>query len=223
MGTKQLAGGYPASLAACQGGVEIQGREMKESDNAGGRDSMPNLYLVGFMGVGKSVIGRRLASLLKFRFLDSDQEIEALAGKSIGEIFASEGEDAFRRMERSFIESGHPSGGCVVSCGGGLVCQAGMVEKLRAKGVVFSLFASPETILERTRNSSHRPLLRCEDPGERIRTLLAEREPTYREAGICVTTDGRATGEIARQIQRSYLRIVRAKLQPVPSEHPARR
>ncbi|MGB0290131.1 MAG: shikimate kinase, partial [Opitutales bacterium] len=94
-------------------------------------DKSKNLYLVGFMGVGKSVIGRRLAGELGMRFVDTDHAIEKAQGCSIAEIFKKEGEARFREYERSFIESGHAATGYVVACGGGLVVQPGMVDLLR--------------------------------------------------------------------------------------------
>jgi shikimate kinase len=170
----------------------------------------PNLYLIGFMGVGKSALGRRVARALGFRFFDSDQVIESEAGKKIPEIFRDEGEAAFRRMERDFIDSGHPDSGCVVACGGGLVIQEGMAERLRAKGVVICLFASPESIIERTRRNKNRPLLNVEDPEARIRELLAAREPIYMNAGICISSEGRSMTEVVKHMVRSYRAAARA-------------
>lgn len=179
--------------------------------------SKPNLYLVGFMGVGKSAIGRRVAKELGFKFIDSDQAIERLKGKRIPEIFESEGESSFRRYEREFIETGHPETDCVISCGGGLVVQPGMKELLKQKGVVICLFASVESILERTGRSSHRPLLNVEDPEQRVRDLLAEREPIYMESGACITTDGRTIPEVVRHMMRTYQDCVRKdRLKPAP-------
>ncbi|MFO8027592.1 MAG: shikimate kinase [Opitutales bacterium] len=164
----------------------------------------PNLYLVGFMGVGKSAVGRKVARELGYRFIDSDHAIESLKGKKIARIFADEGEAAFRRMEREFIESGHPDEGCVVSCGGGLVVPEGMSELLKRKGVVVSLFASPECIIERTGRNSKRPLLNVDNPAERVRELLAEREPIYMNAGACITTEGRNMKEVVSHVVRTY-------------------
>ena len=163
-----------------------------------------NLYLVGFLGVGKSAIGRRLAAEMKMRFMDSDRCIEEAAGKTVAEIFESDGEARFRELEREFVETGHPGRGCVVSCGGGLVVQPGMKERLKEKGVVVSLFAPVESILERTSRNKNRPLLNVENPEERIRALLAEREPVYMDAGICISTAGRSISEVVRHIARSY-------------------
>lgn len=164
----------------------------------------PNLYIVGFMGVGKSAIGRKVARELGYRFIDSDHKIESKAGRKIPQIFAQEGEAAFRKMECDFIDSGHPDGGCVVSCGGGLVVQEGMSDKLKEKGVVVCLFASPECIVERTSRNANRPLLNVENPEERVRELLAEREPIYMNAGTCITTEGRSMTEVVRHVVRSY-------------------
>jgi len=164
----------------------------------------PNLYIVGFMGVGKSVVGRKVARALGYRFIDSDEVIETQAGQKIAGIFASQGEPAFRRMERDFIESGHPGEACVVSCGGGLVVPEGMSERLKAKGVVICLFASAECIIERTGRNAKRPLLNVENPEQRVRQLLAEREPVYMNAGACISTEGRSMKEVVRHVVRSY-------------------
>jgi shikimate kinase len=172
--------------------------------NADPTQSPPNIYLVGFMGVGKSAIGKRLAQHLGFQFVDSDHAIEMAQGKFIPEIFASDGESAFRQMELDFIESGHPPHSTIVSCGGGLVCQPGMPERLNGKGLVFCLFASLETILERTSRSNNRPLLAGDDKEQKIRALLEEREPIYRKVGISISTEGRSIPDIVKSIARAY-------------------
>lgn len=168
------------------------------------QNKQPNLYLIGFMGVGKSALGRRVARALGYRFIDSDQVIEKRAGKKIPQIFEEAGEAAFRRMEREFIEDGHPDSGCVVACGGGLVIQEGMADRLRAKGIVICLFASVESILERTARSENRPLLNVEDPAAKVRELLAQREPVYMSAGICISSEGRTQLEVVKHMIRSY-------------------
>lgn len=165
-----------------------------------------NLYLVGFMGTGKSTVGRAVAQKLGFELLDSDHEIERQQGKSIPEIFAVEGEPAFRAMERKFIAEGHPAARTVVSCGGGLVVQPGMLETLQDKGVVICLHAAIETILARTARQRNRPLLNVEDPEERIRTLYAAREPIYRKSGTMILTDARPLGEIVAHVIRAWRR-----------------
>ena len=156
------------------------------------------------MGVGKSAIGKRVALELKYKFLDSDAVIEERVGKSIPKIFATEGESSFREYEKEFINSGHPNEGCVISCGGGLVLQEGMQQQLKEKGVVICLFASIETILQRTSRNKNRPLLNVDDPEARIRQLFAERESTYLSSGTCITTENRSMTDIIRHIIRTY-------------------
>lgn len=171
----------------------------------------PNIYLIGFMGVGKSVVGRALARALKMKFIDSDAAIESETGCAISEIFARQGEASFRDMERRFIESGHPDEGVVVSCGGGLPIQPGMADLLLRRGIVVCLFASPETIVRRTLGNPKRPLLNVANPEERIRNLLAERESIYLSTGIGISTEGRTIQEVVRNIIRVYRRESRAR------------
>ncbi len=166
--------------------------------------SKPNLYLVGFMGPGKSAIGRAVADRLGYAFIDSDRAIEEKEGREIRDIFDTDGERAFREMERAFVEEGHPNSSCVVSCGGGLVAQPGMLKKLKSLGPVVCLLASPETIYDRIKGNKKRPLLNVEDPLSRIRELLREREPIYRKAGTEVLTDGRTIADVASHVARVY-------------------
>jgi len=168
-----------------------------------------NLYLVGFMGTGKTTVGRAVAAKLGFGALDSDYEIERSAGKTVAQIFATEGEPAFRARERQFVEGGHPPRQTVVSCGGGLVVQPGMLERLEARGVVVCLHASLETILQRVGQTGTRPLLNVEDPAERLRRLYAEREPVYRRSGSVILTDLRPLHDVIMHVLRTYRREAR--------------
>jgi len=165
-----------------------------------------NLYLVGFMGTGKTTVGRAIAQKTGFNVLDSDHEIERLQGKTIPDIFAQQGEPAFRAMEREFMERGHPAERTIVACGGGLVVQPGMLALLKRKGVVICLHASLETILARTARHRNRPLLAVEDPEERIRTLYAARESIYRQSGTLILTDNRPLHEIVAHVMRTWKR-----------------
>lgn len=165
-----------------------------------------NLYLVGFMGTGKTTVGRAVAQKLGFHAVDSDHEIERQQGKTIPEIFAQAGEPAFRVMEREFIEHGHPAERTLVACGGGLVIQPGMLALLKEKGVVVCLHASIETILARTARHRNRPLLDVENPEERVRTLYAAREPIYKQAGTVILTDSRPLHDIVSHVIRSWRR-----------------
>lgn len=163
-----------------------------------------NLYLVGFMGTGKSTVGRLVARQIGFEFVDSDHEIERLQGKPVSQIFAEQGEAAFRAMEREFIDSGHPVKKCIVSCGGGLIVPPGMLELLRSRGVIICMHAPIDTILQRTMHATHRPLLAVENPEQRLRELYAQREALYRRSGTMVLTDKRPLREIAAHVLRVY-------------------
>ena len=170
--------------------------------------SLPNLYLIGFMGTGKSSAGLLTAQKLKLQFIDSDEQIENLIGSSISNIFKIQGEKKFRELEKKFIKSGHPQSGCVVSCGGGLPIPEGMVEILKSKGKVFSLHASVKTILERTSKNNSRPLLQSENPMNEIKSLLRKREPRYLLADQVISTDQRKTEQVADEIVRHYLNSI---------------
>ena len=172
----------------------------------------PNLFLTGFMGAGKSTLGRVLAYRWHRPFLDTDEMIEKLAGKTVAAIFADEGEAAFRRLEREVVERHLPAAGAIISCGGGLPVPEGMADLLKAKGVVVTLFASPQAILRRTRGRTHRPLLQGEDPEAIIRKLMAEREPAYLRCGTAVYGDGRTVQQMVETVERIYARESRAWL-----------
>lgn len=166
----------------------------------------PNLFLTGFMGTGKSTLGRVLAFRWKRPFIDTDELVEKISGKTVAAIFAEQGEAEFRRLEREVVERHLPVAGAIVSCGGGLPVPPGMAELLRAKGVVVTLFASPESILRRTRGRTHRPLLQGEDPEAIIRKLMAEREPAYLRCGTAVYSDGRTVQQMVETVERIYAR-----------------
>lgn len=166
----------------------------------------PNLYLVGFMGSGKSAVGRRVAAQLKLKFIDSDCAIERISGKSIQTTFEEEGEAAFRKKEQAFVETGHPPKNCVIACGGGLILQPGCLIQLKRRGIVICLHASAQTILERTRNHTSRPLLNVAHPEQRIIELLRERQPIYKKAGLTISADGRTLTEIVNQVKRIFRR-----------------
>ena len=165
-----------------------------------------NLALVGFMGTGKSSVGRLAAAELGFQFLDTDELIEADAGRRISEIFAQEGEADFRERERRLIAELARENRVVISTGGGLVANPVNLASLKTHALVVCLWATPEMIRQRTRFQSHRPLLHGEDPLATIRQLLAERGPSYRQADVLVTTDMRSVKEVALQVLHHFHR-----------------
>lgn len=163
---------------------------------------MKNIYLVGFMGTGKSAVGRILANKLAKGFIDMDKIIEEEEGRQIKDIFATEGEGYFRRLERDLLKKISSRMDLVVSCGGGLVCDSGNLEILKNTGYLFSLLASPSVIFERVKDSDNRPLLSIEDPLAEINRLLSLREPYYRQAGMQIDTDKISPQEVAGRVLR---------------------
>lgn len=165
-----------------------------------------NVALIGFMGCGKSTVGQALARRLKFEFVDTDRLIEEQAGCSIAEIFARDGEPAFRVRERQVIEGLAARERLVIATGGGAGAQPDLLTHLKSHALVVWLWASPETIWERVRHQTHRPLLQVPDPPARIRELLAAREPVYRQADVLVNVEGRALRQIVAQIAAEFRR-----------------
>ncbi|MBI2515723.1 MAG: shikimate kinase [Opitutae bacterium] len=168
-----------------------------------------NLYLVGFTGTGKSTVGRQAARALGYQLFDSDHAIEHTSGRTVAQIFAEGGEEVFRALERKFIEEGHPARGVVVACGGGLIVPEGMLDLLKARGVVICLHASLETVVQRTTRTAHRPLLQGEDRDKKVRELYAKREEIYKRTGTMILTDGRPLREIVSHVLRVYEREAR--------------
>ena len=162
---------------------------------------MKNIILVGFMGTGKSAVGRLLARRLKWPFLDLDKKIEKDAGRSIAEIFTAEGEAGFRRLEAKAVQDVVGLQSHVIATGGGVMCDEKNVEALKGSGFLVCLTASPEMILERTAPTlSSRPLLSGGDPRERIQALLALRTPFYAKADATMDTTNRTLQDVAEEI-----------------------
>jgi shikimate kinase len=168
-----------------------------------------NLALVGFMGTGKSSVGRLVADQLRFSFVDTDELIEAHAGKSIREIFAQEGEAAFREREREMVAKLSALKNTVIATGGGLAANEENLTSLKRHALVVCLWASPETIWERVRNQTHRPLLHDPDPLGKIRQLLTDRQPYYRQADVLLNAATRSLQEVAQQVIHQF-HLVRA-------------
>ena len=159
-----------------------------------------NLALVGFMGTGKSSVGRLVADVLHFTFLDTDDVIEARAGCSIREIFDQHGEATFREWERRIVQELTRRNRTVIATGGGLPANEANLASLKSHALVICLWASPEKILERVRHQTHRPLLNEPEPLAKIRELLAQREPYYRQADVLVNTELRSAKEVAHHV-----------------------
>jgi shikimate kinase len=159
-----------------------------------------NLALVGFMGTGKTSVGRVVAEQLHFEFLDTDELIQSRTGRTINDIFGKDGEPAFRMLERQVVGELAGRTKTVISTGGGLPANLENLTALKAHALVVCLWASPERIWERVRHQSHRPLLHDSDPERKIHELLKIRAPFYRQADVLINTDQRSAREVAQQI-----------------------
>lgn len=143
---------------------------------------LPNIVLIGFMGCGKSSVGRRLAALTGHRFVDTDEVIVQTEGRSIPEIFATDGEAYFREVERRVAADFVGVCGIVLSSGGGLVLRDDNRETLKKIGIVAWLDADPDVLFERATRSGRRPLLQTEDPRATFDALFASRQAFYQDA-----------------------------------------
>lgn len=160
-----------------------------------------NLFLVGPMGAGKSAVGRQLARLLHLEFVDSDQEIESRTGVDVPFIFEKEGETGFRQREAKVIDDLSQKEGIVLATGGGAIMDPENRNHLGARGFVIYLHTSVDQQLSRTRKGRIRPLLENGDPRAVLESLMATREPLYREiADLTVETDGRKVHAVANEI-----------------------
>lgn len=164
-----------------------------------------NIILIGPMGSGKTAVGRQIARLLRFPFIDSDREIEARTGADIALIFEREGEVGFRKREREAIAELTSRSGVVLATGGGAVLDAGNRRLLAERGWVVYLETSVAQQAERAGRSSHRPLLIGADPQRRLEELMRVREPLYREiANFIATTTRKRVNPVAERIVQAY-------------------
>jgi shikimate kinase len=163
-----------------------------------------NIALIGFMGTGKSSVGRLIADQLHFSLIDTDELIESRTGKSVAEIFAGEGEPAFRQHEQKVVAELSARKRAVISTGGGVGASEHNLASLKEHALVVCLWASPEKIWERVRTQTHRPLLQEADPLAKIRQLLAAREKCYKNADVLLNTEVRSLKEVAQQVLHQF-------------------
>lgn len=167
---------------------------------------MKNVVLIGFMGTGKTAVGKRLARLLGWEFVDTDAEIERLTGKSIARLFAEDGEIRFRSEENLLCRRLAGRERLVIATGGGMVLNPENVALLGQNGVFIKLYADPEVIISRLKGKRReRPLIGRGDLRERVLTLLKEREGAYDIAEFAVDT-GKQSPEESAQIIYQYLK-----------------
>jgi shikimate kinase len=160
-----------------------------------------NIILTGFMGVGKTSVGTRLAKDLGYAFVDTDTLIEADQKTTITEIFSAFGEPYFRDVEARIIREVLEGEEQVVSTGGGAVIREENRTTFKKAGLVVCLIARPEAIYERIRHETHRPLLQTPDPLAKIRDLLAGREPFYHQADLIIDTSDKSIEDAVREIK----------------------
>ena len=170
-----------------------------------------NIVLIGFMGTGKTTVGKILAKKLGMNFVDVDELIEKTAGLKISAVFARFGEAYFRDIETEIIKSITKDSSQVIATGGGAVLRDENLNALKSNGVVFCLTASEELIFDRIKDNNERPLLQVENPKEKIRELLAKRMPRYMMADFIINTDGLTQEEVSEKIIKEYERIVNGK------------
>jgi len=159
---------------------------------------MNNIYIIGFMGTGKSSTGRELALKLGRVFSDLDGDIEQMVKKSIKDIFEQDGEPAFRKAETKALKDVSGMEKAVIACGGGIVLVPGNVAIMKKTGTVVCLTASLREIETRTAATSSRPLLNVTDPGKTIWELFGKRLPLYKAAAdLSIDTTGKSPVEVA--------------------------
>ena len=162
-----------------------------------------NIFLIGFMGAGKSTIARSLVQKLNFPLIEMDERIVKEQGMPISEIFDRYGEEHFRDIESELVKTIGTLEPSVVSCGGGTVLRTENVENMKKSGKIVFLTATPQTIYERVKNSSDRPILNGHMNVPYIAELMEKRRPVYEGAAeLTISTDGKSREEIADEIIR---------------------
>lgn len=160
-----------------------------------------NIFLIGFMGCGKSTMAKILSEKTEYKLVEMDETIETEAGMSINEIFEKYGEAHFRDLESQLIERIAEIGGAVVSCGGGAVLREQNRECMRKNGKIIYLSATPETIYEHVKYSTNRPLLNGNMNVEYITHLMEKRLPIYEDAADeIIVVDGKEKQQIVEEI-----------------------
>ena len=166
-----------------------------------------NIFLIGFMGAGKSTIAKVLQRELGMELVEMDERIVKEQGMSINDIFAQKGEDGFRDIESQLVIDIGKNKNSIVSCGGGVVVRPQNVENMKKSGKIVFLTATPETILERVKNGKDRPLLNGHMNVEYISELMEKRRQMYEDAAdVKVSTDGKTVGEICTEIIQAITR-----------------
>lgn len=164
---------------------------------------MKHLFLIGFMGAGKTSVSQALGKTLGWKVVEMDQHISAQEGMSVSDIFAQKGEPYFRACETALLESFAQSEPCIVSCGGGVPMREENVAAMKRSGTVVLLTARPEVILERVKDDHSRPLLEGHKDIPYITSLMEQRRPKYEAAAdLVVDTSDISVEEVCQEILR---------------------
>lgn len=164
-----------------------------------------NVILTGMMGSGKTTVGKELAAILNYNFVDLDEIIENKYGK-ITDIFSQKGEKYFRELETQELKNLENQSNFVLSTGGGIILKDENIKILKDLGQVFYLSAKSETIYNRIKNQRHRPLLNTQNPKNTIEEILSKRLEKYEKSGEKITTDNKNAKEIAGEIYEKLVR-----------------
>lgn len=168
---------------------------------------MKNIALTGFMATGKTVVGKRVADILSFSFIDTDDLIEKISGMKIQEIFDRYGEKYFRGIEKIAVARASRLKNHVISTGGGVVLNPSNIVQLRKHGVVICLKANPEVILRNIGDNDKRPILATGDVYEKIKALLAERQHYYEFADYTIDVSNMSINDAALTVVDVYSKL----------------
>ena len=161
-----------------------------------------NIALIGFMGVGKSAVGRNLAKKLRRRFIDLDRIVEKTAGMKVREIFVRKGEPYFRQLEKQMLAAILQKDKQVISTGGGIIADDENLMLLRDRALLVALTASVDVLLARAGNGSKRPLLKGANRKERVEELLMQRQSRYAQAHVTIDTTELTLDQVVDKIMR---------------------
>jgi len=165
-----------------------------------------NLYLVGFMGSGKTAVAKEIAESTDLKYIEMDELIEKKEARNINDIFKDSGEDYFRKVEKEALKEISLADNQVVSCGGGVVIDEANVNLMKDSGVLICLQARPDVIYKRVKNNKDRPLLNVENPQVKIEELLRIRRPYYQKANYIIETDNLSVQQVAQEVKSIFLK-----------------
>jgi len=164
---------------------------------------MVNIVLTGFMGAGKTSVGKRLKEITGMEIVDTDDIIEEEAGMIISEIFKEFGEPHFRELEKKAVAKASALENHIIVTGGGAVLKEENIKNLRKNGKIIYLYAPPEVLYERIKDETHRPLLQIDDPLKKVRELLEYRTPFYADNDFMIDTSNMGVDEAAGKVARA--------------------